>query len=157
MTSAEEEARVGAALGRVMALDVGDVRTGVALSDPLRLIAAPHCVVEKPSREAALEAIRALVEKHEPEVIVVGLPLEEDGAEGRQAGRVRAFAALLRQRVAPPIVFEDERYSSVAAHEALAAAGVKARKRRGKVDMIAAADILRAYLARAGAPGGPRA
>lgn len=136
--------------GRVMALDVGDARTGVALTDPLRLLASPHSVVEKPSREAALEVLRTLVEESRPVLIVVGLPLEEDGAEGRQARRVRTFAELLRARVDVPIVFEDERYTSVAAHEALASAGVKARNRRGKVDMLAAADILRSYLARAG-------
>jgi putative Holliday junction resolvase len=134
--------------GRVMALDVGDVRTGVAFSDPDRRLATPHSVIAKPSREATLAVIQELAETMAASLVVVGLPLEEDGAEGRQARRVRAFAELLRARLTVPLVFEDERYTSLAAHEALAAAGVKARDRRGKVDMLAAADILRAYLAR---------
>jgi putative Holliday junction resolvase len=139
--------------GRIMALDVGDVRTGIALSDVTQSMATPHSVVRLPSREKTLEAIRRVAESTRPVLIVVGLPVEEDGAEGRQAARVRTFTELLRARVDIPVEFEDERYSSVTALERMAEAGVRAKDRKGKVDMFAAADILQTYLKRRAGSG----
>lgn len=141
---------MGAEPGRIMALDVGDVRTGIALCDVMQTLATPHSVVQQPSREKALAAIARVVTETQPVLIVVGLPVEEDGAEGRQAARVRTFTELLAARVDIPVVFEDERYSSVTAHERMAEAGVRVKDRKGKVDMFAAADILQSYLKRRG-------
>ena len=135
-------------LGRIMALDVGDARTGVAVTDPTRTIVSPHAVVEEPSREKALNALRQLIEELEPVLLVVGLPLLENGDEGPQARKVRTFAGLLAERIDVPVEFEDERYSTHAADDVFRARGGKGRKRRGVIDKIAAAQILQSYLQR---------
>jgi len=137
-------------LGRILALDVGDVRTGVAVCDPTRTIVSPHAVVKEPSREKALAALCAIIEAVEPVLVVAGLPLLENGDEGPQARRVRAFIALLEPRIDAPVVFEDERYSTLAADDVFRASGAKSRKRKGVIDKIAAAQILQSYLQRSG-------
>lgn len=134
--------------GRIVALDVGDVRTGVAVSDLSQTIVTPHAVVKQPSREKAIAALCTLIEAIDPVVVVAGLPLLENGDEGPQAKRVRAFIELLAPRISAPVVFEDERYSTIAADEVFRAAGAKGRKRKGVIDKIAAAQILQSYLHR---------
>ena len=134
--------------GRILALDVGDVRTGVAVTDPTQTIVSPHAVVKQPSREKALAVLCTMIEEIEPILVVSGLPLLENGDEGPQAKKVRRFIALLEPRITPPIVFEDERYSTIAADEVFHASGGKSRKRKGVIDKIAAAQILQSYLER---------
>ena len=102
-------------LGRCMALDVGDVRIGVALSDPLRIIAQPHSVIAAKSPEADVEAIRKLVEETETQCLVVGIPLNQEGKPGPQAEKVLTFVERLRSVIPIEIVMQDERYSTVAA------------------------------------------
>lgn len=135
-------------LGRIMALDVGDARTGVAVTDPSQTIVSPHAVVEEPSREKALTRLATLVEELEPRLVVVGLPLLENGEEGPQAKRVRTFAGMLAARIDVPVVYEDERYTTLAAGEVFRQGGGKGRKRKGVIDKIAAAQILQSYLQR---------
>lgn len=132
--------------GRIMALDVGDARTGVAVTDPSQTIVSPHAVVQQPSREKALSAILDMVTELEPILIVSGLPLLVNGDEGPQARRVRTFMSLLSERTTVPVVFEDERYSTVAADEVFHARGGKTRNRKEVIDKIAAAHILSSYL-----------
>ncbi len=137
-------------------MDVGDARTGVALTDPLQVIASPYAVVEEPSRAKAIAAIGRIVEEKAPVLIVVGLPLDQEGGRGPQAEKVAAFAEALRAEVGVDIVFEDERYTTAAAHEAMAEARVRRKKKKLVVDKIAAAYILQSYLdrvARASPPG----
>ena len=136
--------------GRILALDVGDVRTGVAVSDPTQTIVTPHAVVKEPSREKALAALCAIIQEVGPVLVVAGLPLLENGDEGPQARRVRNFVALLESRITPPVVYEDERYSTLAADEVFRATGGKGRKRKRVIDKIAAAQILQSYLQRIG-------
>ena len=132
--------------GRVLALDVGDVRTGVAISDPMRLIASPLTVVRQPSRAKTIDALCRIVEEQAPVLIVAGLPLCENGDVGPQAQRVMRFVEHLRQCVDIPVVFEDERYTTVAAEEVLSLARVRSRKRKDVVDKVAATQILQQYL-----------
>lgn len=134
--------------GRIMALDVGDARTGVAVTDPSQTIVSPHAVVQQPSREKAIGAILAMVEELSPVLIVAGLPLLENGDEGPQVRRVRTFMTLLAERTEVPVVFEDERYTTLAADEVFHARGGKGRKRKEVIDMIAAAQILSSFLER---------
>ena len=137
-------------LGRILALDVGDVRTGVAVTDPTQTIVSPHTVVKEPSREKALAALCAIIEDLEPILVVAGLPLLENGDVGPQAKRVQTFIGMLEPRIKPPVVFEDERYTTLAADEVFHAVGGKGRKRKGVIDKIAAAQILQSYLQRIG-------
>jgi putative Holliday junction resolvase len=132
--------------GRIIALDVGDARTGVATTDPLQIIASPHSVVEESSRKEAIAAIVGIVAELEPVCVVVGLPLETQGTRGAQAKKVMVFAALLREAIDVEIVFHDERYTTVAAEEMLVAADVSRKKRKKVIDKIAATNILQSYL-----------
>lgn len=139
--------------GRIVAIDVGDARTGVAVTDPGQTIASPHSVVREPSREKALAALAATIETLEPVLVVVGLPLLESGDAGPQARKVRVFAGMLAERIAAPVVYEDERYTTAGADEIYNASGRKARKRKDVIDKIAAAQILQRYLDRRAADG----
>lgn len=134
--------------GRIMALDVGDARTGIAVTDPGQMIVSPHAVVQQPSRDKAIAAILEFVDALAPILIVSGLPLLENGDEGPQARRVRNFMALLAARTEVPVVFEDERYSTLDADEVFHAGGGKGRKRKEVIDKIAAAQILHRFLER---------
>lgn len=131
-------------MARVMGLDVGDSRIGVALSDPLGVLATPLTIIARRDFEADIEAILALVRQHEVEAIVVGLPRNMDGSEGLQAKKVRDFAGGLSQSIDIPVRFQDERLSTVQAMRV-----IKSARKTGpgtRYDAAAAALILQAYL-----------
>jgi putative Holliday junction resolvase len=131
--------------GAVLALDVGDVRIGVALSRS-RVIAEPLTTIERVGRKQTLDAIESLVKEHTVTVCVLGLPLLERGAEGEQAEKTRAFGRSLARRLPQlTIVFQDERHSSGQAREH-AGRRVAPGKDKGLVDRLAAAFILQDYL-----------
>ncbi|HYC54833.1 MAG TPA: Holliday junction resolvase RuvX [Candidatus Binatia bacterium] len=132
--------------GRLAALDVGDKRIGVALSDPLRLIAQPVGVVERKGARADCSAILALLAEHKIEKVIVGLPLSFSGSEGEQADRVRHFAERFHSETGLPVVYQDERLTTVQGERMLVQAGVRRDRRRRVVDKVAAALILQAYL-----------
>jgi putative holliday junction resolvase len=134
--------------GRIMALDIGDVRTGVALSDPMRIIASPHAVVPMASTDQAIENLCAMIRETEAVLVVAGLPLNQNGEPGPQAEKVLAFVEQLRQRVDIDIVTQDERFSTAAAERSLIAADMRRAKRKKVIDKVAATHILQAYLDR---------
>jgi putative Holliday junction resolvase len=131
---------------RVLALDIGEKRVGVAVGDTEAKIALPVCVLSAQDVLSAAPAFRNLIADHEPEMLVVGLPLSLDGKENQQARRVRAVAERVGEATGLSIVYQDERLSSAEARRALREAGCTEREMRGKIDMIAASLILRAYL-----------
>jgi len=135
-------------LGRVIGLDVGNVRIGVAVSDPLRIIAQPHSVITRSDPEKDVAAVRAVIEQAEAVRVVVGLPLNREGKPGPQAEKVLEFIRQLRAAVATEIVTQDERFTTAAAERMLIAADVSRRKRKGIVDKIAAHHILQTHLDR---------
>lgn len=132
--------------GRVMALDMGERRIGVALSDTTRVLATPLTTVRTSSRAAALKQIAALVVQHEAMVLVVGLPLTLNGEIGPQAQIVQAFVEELRQVVDVPIHLIDERLTSVAAERMMIDLGMKAEQRKARIDEVAASIILQDFL-----------
>lgn len=133
--------------GRVIALDVGERRIGVAVCDPLGITVRPAGVVPAEPRERALATVQRLVREEEAVLVLVGLPLTLRGEHGPQAQRVLAFVAALRAVLDVPVELRDERYTSAEAERLLAERGGKRRKRRpGEVDEIAATLILRDYL-----------
>ncbi len=134
--------------GRIMGLDIGDVRIGVALSDSLRMMASPHSVVKEPSREAAVRTIKRLVEETGAVLIVAGVPLNEAGGQGIQAEKTLAFVERLRAEVSVEVVLQDERYTTAAAERMLIGANLRRDRRRQVVDKIAATHILQTYLDR---------
>ncbi len=132
--------------GRVLAIDLGDRRVGLALSDPLGLTAQGLPTLESRGEAKDIEALRALAGEHEVDRIVVGLPRNMDGSEGPRAQKTRAFARRLREALALPVYLWDERLSSAEAERVLIAADVSRSKRKGVVDRMAAQLILQGYL-----------
>jgi putative Holliday junction resolvase len=133
--------------GRILGLDLGDVRIGVAITDPGRRVAVPMGTVHT-GAPADLKAIARLVRDHEVTMVVVGHPLKMSGAQGTRARHAEEFVAALRQVLPVPVVLQDERLSTVEAERALREAGAGSRDRRGAVDRSAAAVILQSYLDR---------
>ena len=128
---------------RVMALDIGERRIGVAVSDPSGTLARPHAVIQRRSKVMDFAAVARLVAELEVERVVVGLPLSLNGEIGPQARRVTRYAQALAQALEVPVELYDERYSTVTADALLAETG---RKRRVPIDAAAAAVILQDYL-----------
>lgn len=129
-----------------MALDLGDVRIGVALSDPDRRVAVPIGTVHVGRPPGELKAIANLVADHGAGLVVVGLPLRMDGSRGDRAVQAEAFAATLRQVLEVPVELFDERLTTVEAERGLREAGVHGRRRRAVVDAAAARVLLQGWL-----------
>lgn len=131
---------------RVLGLDIGSVRIGVAVSDPAGSVASPVTVVDSRDFVQALRAFRELAEDYEPEMIVVGLPLTLAGEEGPQAATVREVAGRIADDLQIPVEYFDERLSSAEARRSLRSAGLSDREQRGTVDKVAAAIVLQGWL-----------
>jgi putative Holliday junction resolvase len=131
-------------MGRILGIDHGDVRIGVAMSDETAFLASPLTTVK--NGKGAVDEIVALVEEHAVEKIIIGLPLNMDGSAGPAAEKVRRFAAKLAKKTAVPIIESDERLTTVTAHHNLREAGLDGKKRKGVVDMAAAQIILQDWL-----------
>jgi putative Holliday junction resolvase len=133
-------------MGRYMALDVGDRRIGVALSDPLQILASPLQTILRTSDEHALLEITNLVDRHGVEKLIVGMPYSLDGTIGPQAEKVLLFKAKVAAQLSIEIVLQDERLSSVTADQKLRETRKKSARLRDKIDAAAAAVILQSYL-----------
>lgn len=135
---------------RIAALDVGEARIGVAVSDPLGITAQGIGVVARVGGRRDLEALAGMLAPYEPGRLVVGLPLELSGKEGPQAAKVRTFAERAAEHLGLPLEYWDERLTTVAAERALLEADLSRRRRRQLVDQVAATLILQGYLGRHG-------
>ncbi|MDO8684609.1 MAG: Holliday junction resolvase RuvX [Armatimonadota bacterium] len=135
-------------MSRTMALDVGDKTIGVAISDPLGITAEPLTVIKRSaSVKADLREIEDLIRQYDISRIVVGIPIMLAGEEGVQAGKVREFVERLKRRLRIPVATWDERLTTVEAERALLEADESRAKRRQVIDKVAAAIILRNYMA----------
>lgn len=133
-------------IGRVLGLDLGDVRIGVAISDPERRLAVPLGTVHVGRPPGELKAISGLVAENDVSCVVVGYPLSLSGEPGPRARHTEGFAEALRASLNVPVILHDERLSTVEAEKALRRAGARSRERRRAVDRSAAVVILQAYL-----------
>ena len=133
---------------RILALDVGDRRIGVALSDPLGMLASPLTTIDRatPDTDTAIDAILALANQHEAAEILVGIPYLMSGRIGAQARITLDFAQALSARTHIPVTQADERLSSVQADRMLTQSGNSNTRDKGRTDSAAAAVILQAYL-----------
>lgn len=131
---------------RVMALDIGKVRCGIAISDPAERVASPICVLPTNEVEQGAASFRRLLEDWEPELILSGLPYTLSGEEGPQAASIRSVAQKISKRTGIPLEFTDERLSSSEAKRSLREKGYSEKEMRGKVDMIAASLFLQSWL-----------
>ena len=132
---------------RVLAVDLGDVRVGVALSDPMGWTAQPLPTISAKAEGGPVGAVAALAGEHDVGTVVVGLPLHLSGEEGERARLSRSFAARL-EKAAPDldVVLWDERLTSHEAKRLMIDGGDRRRRRRGRVDEVAAALILQSFL-----------
>jgi putative Holliday junction resolvase len=133
--------------GRVMALDWGERRIGVALSDELQMLASPLVTASRRSgKRYPMPALLALVSEHAPVGLVVGLPLTLEGAEGEAAAGARALGALVEARASLPTEYLDERFTTARAHREIQLQGGSVRGRKDDVDALAAAVLLQGWL-----------
>lgn len=134
--------------GRILALDVGEARTGMAVSDPLGILASPCGTIQVKSAREDAEAVARAAKEHEAIRIVVGVPLNKEGGIGPQAQKVLDFVEVLRGATDVEVVTIDERFSTAAAHRAMNQTGLSTKKRKGVIDQAAAQQILQLYLDR---------
>jgi len=134
-------------VSRILCLDYGRKKMGIAMTDPLGITAQPFKTVRNDSRQQVLDQILEIIEKYEVSEIVVGLPLTMKGQKGPMALEVEKFVKYLRSRMKTPIVFWDERLSSKQAQRTLHYLDMKPSMNKKKVDRIAAAIMLESYVA----------
>ena len=131
---------------RVMAIDYGDARTGVAVSDASGLLAGYTTVIHTRSQERAAEELARLARERQADELVMGFPRNMDGTEGPRAELYRAFAALVEEKTGMPVRLWDERRTTIEAHQILHASGKKMKDHTNNVDAVAASLILEGYL-----------
>ena len=129
-----------------MAIDYGDARTGVALSDPTGFLAGQTILIKSRKQEVVLEELAALVQRQGAQELVMGYPRNMDGTLGPRAEKYAAFARRLEEATGLPVALWDERRTTVDAHRILGEQGVRAKNRKDKIDSVAATLILEGYL-----------
>ena len=129
-----------------MAIDYGDARTGVALSDPTGFLAGQTFLIKSRKQEVVLEELAALVQRQGAQELVMGYPRNMDGTLGPRAEKYAAFARPLEEATGLPVALWDERRTTVDAHRILGEQGVRAKNRKDKIDSVAATLILEGYL-----------
>ena len=132
-------------MGRVLGIDYGDSRIGLAMSDPLKIIASPFKTIRNEGNEKCLQVFQSLIKEKDVEAIVVGLPIGLKGQETVQTKKVREFANLL-YALKLHIHLEDERLSSVSAEKSMIQQNIKTGHNKGLIDQRAAAIILQQFL-----------
>ena len=133
-------------MNRIMGLDIGKKRIGIAMSDPLLITSQPFDTIQRIPENEAIKKIEELIKTYSVNKIVAGLPLMMNGDFGEQAQDCNDFGKKLEQKIGIDVIFVDERLTSYQAEEVLKKQGVKYTKDKGKVDKIAAAIILQEYL-----------
>lgn len=133
---------------RIMAIDYGDARTGVAISDATGLLAGETRVIQSRKREVVLDELAELVKQHQVTELVLGYPKNMNGSIGPRAEKSEVLAELLREVTGLPVVLWDERRTTVDAHRILSETGNRGKRRKEKVDAVAATLILEGYLIR---------
>ncbi len=130
----------------IMSVDYGDVRTGVAVCDKMQILASPVCVITEKDREKLVDKIAELAKDKKAERICVGLPQNMDGSYGFRSNACRELGEMLREKTGLPVVFQNERLTTVSAHNILNTADVRGKKRKAVVDAVSAVLILEDYL-----------
>lgn len=135
--------------GRIMAIDWGEVRLGLALSDEGQVLASPlDTLVRRPGKRFPMPHFLRLTDQHQPVGIVVGLPLTPEGNEGENAVAAREVGTLAGARTGLPVEYQDERMSTARVHALIREQGGSTRGRKEEVDALAAAVLLQAFLDR---------
>lgn len=133
---------------RLLGLDVGEIRIGIAVSDPLGKTAQPTTVIIRKDIQTDTKELKKVIKQYQAEKVIVGLPLNLDGSLGLQGEAVKAFAAEVEGKIGVPLEFHDERLTTKVARKVLLEGDVSRKRRRKIADKLAAALILQGYLDR---------
>lgn len=131
---------------KIMSIDYGDTRTGIALCDEKEILASSYCVLTEKYVPKLIDRIIEIVDKENPSLIVIGLPRNMDGSYGFRAEKCRDFGNSLQEKISLPVDYEDERLTTVIAHDILSTNNVKGKKRKAVVDAVSAVVILQDYI-----------
>lgn len=131
---------------KIMSIDYGDSRTGIAFCDKREILASAYCVIKEDYTPKLVVKIKEIIDKENPEMIVVGLPRNMDGSYGFRADKCRELGELLLNEIDIPIEFEDERLTTVIAHDILSSNNVRGKKRKNTVDAVSAVVILQDFI-----------
>ncbi|MBQ9783174.1 MAG: Holliday junction resolvase RuvX [Clostridia bacterium] len=140
--------RIARTTGKIIGVDFGDTRTGLAVSDPSRLLASGIGYISPGGIEKTADAVAALAREQRAVALVVGLPVNMDGSEGSRAARCRKFATMLEERLSLPVVMFDERMTTMTAARYLNETNTRGKKRKGVIDTLSAQIILQNCLDR---------
>ena len=130
---------------KVLSVDYGDVRTGIAISDVRGMLASPLCVIEQSYQPKLVDRIVQIVEENKIEKIVIGLPRNMDGSYGYRCDECRSLGDAIAQKIDVDIFYEDERLTTVMAHNVLSDNNVRGKKRKQTVDAVSAVMILQSF------------
>lgn len=131
---------------KIMSIDYGDVRTGIAFCDKNETLAYPHSVIKENYQPKLISKIIDIISAEKPERIIIGLPKNMDGTCGYRCDECKSLGCELAKAIDLPIEYQDERLTTVMAHNALSANNVKGKKRKENVDAVSAVMILQSYL-----------
>lgn len=129
-----------------MSVDYGDVRTGIAMSDVRGILASPYCVINQSYQPKLVDELVKIINENNIEKIVIGLPRNMDGSYGYRCDECKSLGDALKEKINVEIVFEDERLTTVMAHNILSDNNVRGKKRKETVDAVSAVMILQSYL-----------
>ncbi len=130
----------------MLSVDYGDVRTGIAMSDARGILASPFCVIEESYQPKLVDRIVQIVEENKIEKIVIGLPRNMDGSYGYRCDECRSLGDAIIEKIDVDIFYEDERLTTVMAHNVLSDNNVRGKKRKQTVDAVSAVMILQSFL-----------
>lgn len=133
-------------MGRILCLDYGQRRIGVAVTDPMQIIASGVKTIDKKVTPRVFEEILKLIDEFQPDELVIGLPISMSGENSKKTDETLAFVEKLKERVVVPVVMQDERLTTVESHKVIHQMGKKIGKNKAIIDEIAASIILRNYL-----------
>lgn len=148
MTELDTLSAIKSTVGKIMAVDFGDVRTGLAISDPSRLIASGIGYISPGGIDRTADAVAAAVREQGATAVIVGLPVNMDGSHGSRAQRCEKFAAFLKERTDVPVAVFDERMTTMTASRYLNETGTHGKKRKQVIDTLSAQIILQNCLDR---------
>lgn len=130
----------------IMSVDYGDVRTGIAVCDKMQILASPVCVITEKNRDVLVDKIAEIAKERNVEQICVGLPQNMDGSYGFRSDACRELGELLQEKTGLTVAFQNERLTTVSAHNILNAVDVRGKKRKAVVDAVSAVLILEDYM-----------
>ena len=130
----------------IMSVDYGDVRTGIAVCDKMQILASPVCVITEKNRDVLVEKIAEIAKERNVERICVGLPQNMDGSYGFRSDACRELGKMLEEKTGLTVAFQNERLTTVSAHNILNAVDVRGKKRKAVVDAVSAVLILEDYM-----------